>query len=366
MVRLETTRTAADSRVLSLEPRFAAFKSAFERAAAAAGGVFEFRFTIAGFAVSLRFAGDAMITPITRAFSHLPPHVAASADLTVCIWDSASTGLELPAEVGSMNDHVQHSAPWSVASGRFRSAYQLPRSGLSMLDLDGGEAVFAVANAHAVPFWDATAPLRAILNWWLASKDLQLIHAAAVGFRAGGLLLVGKGGSGKSTTALASLAGGLAYAGDDYCAVSTTPAPFVHSLYSSGKVAPDGLHRIAKLQPFVSNPDRLDDEKAVFWLHEVYPERVAVGLPIVAVVFPAATGSDAPSIKPLSRVAALAALAPSTLMQLPGGATGGLARMAALVAGLPCYSLELSDDPAPAVSMLRDLLLSMDLTELLQ
>lgn len=358
MLRSEAA-PAAEPTAPSLVPRFAAFRTAFERAAAAAGGIVESRIAVAGFNVSLLFAGDAAVIPCSRAMSHLRSWSEGPADLTIRIWDSASTGIDLPAEVGSMNDHVQHSAPAAVASGRILSAYQLPGSGLSMLDLDRGDAVFGVDDARSLPFWDTTAPLRVILNWWLASRDVQLIHAAAVGFAGGGLLLVGRGGSGKSTTALASLIGGLTYAADDYCAVTTTPRPFVYSLYSSGKVAADGLARIAKLHPFVSNADRLREEKAVFWLHDVCPKRVAHGFPIVAVVFPVATGSEAPAIEPLAKVAALAALAPSTLMQLPGGAPGGLQRMAALVAALPCFSLTLSDDPAPAVSLLRSLLASL-------
>ena len=63
--------------------------------------------------------------------------------------------------------------------------------------------------------------------------------AAAVGQAAGGVLLVGAGGSGKSTCALSCLTSDLLYAGDDYVAVELRPEPRVLSLFCSGKLEPD-------------------------------------------------------------------------------------------------------------------------------
>ena len=39
----------------------------------------------------------------------------------------------------------------------------------------------------------------------MSDRNLQYVHAGAVGNKNGGILLVGKGGSGKSSTALACL-----------------------------------------------------------------------------------------------------------------------------------------------------------------
>jgi hypothetical protein len=49
-------------------------------------------------------------------------------------------------------------------------------------------------------------------------------------------------------------------------------------------------------------------------------------------------------LSPISRAAALAALAPSTIFQLHPPQENALARMAALVSQVPCYSLELGSD----------------------
>src|SRR5205823_136180 len=80
-------------------------------------------------------------------------------------------------------------------------------------------------------------PLRHILHLWLASRGVQFVHAGAVGRPSGGCLIVGKSGSGKSTSTLATLGSELLYAGDDYVGVSvTTGGAHVHSIYGCGKL----------------------------------------------------------------------------------------------------------------------------------
>jgi hypothetical protein len=336
--------------------QFSAFLDAYANAAAAAGGEIVRGFTVAGFSIRMRFAGDALVGPMTRALAHLGSVPPRAPDLTICLWDSATTGVDLPPGIGSMNTHFRQSLPASTTEGGIYSALQLPHSGLSMLDLQRNTAVFAVSDPACLPFWDFTAPLRAILNWWMASRGLQLVHAAAVGLDTGAVLLAGKGGSGKSTTAIASLLSGLKYAGDDYCLVANEPGPCVHSLYSSGKVAADGLERLGQLRPFVSNPEKLPAEKAIFWLYEAFPGSIVSHLPVVAILFPRFRGASQPAMRPMPKASALAALAPSSLLQLPGAGADGLKRLSQLVSSLPCYTLELSDDPLQAARLIREFL----------
>ena len=125
--------------------------------------------------------------------------------------------------------------------------------------------------------WDWAAPLRAILHWWLGSHGVLQVHGGAVGTAEGGALVVGRGGSGKSTTALSSLAAGLRYAGDDFVAITTRPEPWVHSLYCSGKLDPGHLERFARLPGEVANPVRGEDEKAIVYVGRAFP-----GSPIAA------------------------------------------------------------------------------------
>ena len=75
-----------------------------------------------------------------------------------------------------------------------------------------------------------------------------MVHAAAVGDESGGVLLVGRGGSGKSTTALSCLGTQVGYLADDYCLVEMVEGPRVHSLYTSGKANRGSIARLPRLR----------------------------------------------------------------------------------------------------------------------
>jgi hypothetical protein len=183
------------------------------------------------------------------------------------------------------------------------------------------------------------------LHGWLSRRGLQYIHAAAVGTEAGGALLVGKGGSGKSTTALTCLDSDLTYVSDDYCLLSTTPEPRAYSLYSSAKLKPDNT-RLPHLLPLVHNRDRAPDEKPFVLLQQHFPEKLVSSLPIKVILVPQVTGQVDTAVRPVSAAIALLALAPSTIFQLPGATSAKFKEMAALVKTVPCYTLALGTDLA--------------------
>ena len=82
-------------------------------------------------------------------------------------------------------------------------------------------------------------PASIALATWLADTGSQMLHVAAVGDPSGAALLVGAGGAGKSTSALACARRGLGFVGDDLCVVDTTGSPTVHALYATAKVTPE-------------------------------------------------------------------------------------------------------------------------------
>ena len=179
-------------------------------------------------------------------------------------------------------------------------------------------------------------PFRAILHWWLGSRGILQVHGGAVGLSEAGVLLVGRGGSGKSTTALACLAAGLRYAGDDFVAVSTRPEPHVHSLYGSGKVEPNHLQRFPELVKAVSNPEPGPREKSIVFVEHVHPGAAIAGFPLHAVVVPRVVArSPETRLVPTSGAAALAALAPSTVFLLYPSTPQTFAELAALVRSVP-------------------------------
>ena len=188
-------------------------------------------------------------------------------------------------------------------------------------------------------------PLRAILHWWLGYHGILQVHGGAVGISDGGVMVVGRGGSGKSTTTLACLSSGLRYAGDDFVALAGEPEPWVHSLYGSGKLEPHHLARFPTLQSWVSNPVRDAEDKVIVFAEEAAPGVAITGFPLRAVLVPRVVAQEPQSrLQPISPAAALAALAPSTVFQLHPPQPDGLAKMAQLVQRVPCLSLELGSD----------------------
>lgn len=187
--------------------------------------------------------------------------------------------------------------------------------------------------------------MRTILHWWADQGIYQFIHGGAVGLPTGGVLLAGKGGTGKSTTALACLEAGLLYASDDYCLVRTDPLPFAYSVYNTAKLRGDlDLERFPNLAPLVSNQSRQKDDKAVFFLEQHFPEKVSRGFPIRAIILPQITDGKESRLRNASAGVAMTALAPSTLLQLPGAGAMEFKTISNLVRKVPAYILELGTE----------------------
>ena len=91
--------------------------------------------------------------------------------------------------------------------------------GTLLLDLARRIGLFWVRDQAELPYWTASAPFRTLLHWWMEANGCQLLHAAAVGHQDGALLITGKGGVGKSTTALTCLEAGMQLISDDYLVV---------------------------------------------------------------------------------------------------------------------------------------------------
>jgi hypothetical protein len=335
------SKTTSDS-----SERVEYFEAIYERAisaAHAAGGFIDRTYTIAGLPVRLRFAGEALISSITQAFEHLDV-THSSPQLTICIWDTASTGKRMPPPPWEGDDFLARGVIQGFNDDRIHTAFQHGSGAVSMLDAEHDLAVFWVSSAEELPYWEKGSPLRSILHWWLGRNGRQLVHGAAVGNGRGAVLIGGKGGSGKSTTALACIESNLLYLGDDYTVLRSDPVAMVYSLYNSAKINADNVQRLPHLGEKISNPDRLDSEKALLFVHEHYPAKTVAELPIKAILLPRVTGLRETSLKKTPTAQALAALAPSTIFQLPRAGAEAFKFLAAIAKQVPCFTFEVGTD----------------------
>lgn len=328
----------------------AAFLEAVQRTGEDAGHVY----TIAGRTVRLSFAGPALVPAMTRAFARRADP-ASPVELTVHLWDSKSTGVPLPAIPWRGRDQLARGSVLGYNTRRMKTAFQGERDSISMMDQESQRAVYWTRSAREVPPYEAASPLQAILHWFLQSHRLQRLHAGAVGASESGVLLAGKGGSGKSTTALACLEYGLQYAGDNYVALAPGPHPYAWSLYSSAGVGAESLRLLPHLRAAVSDPDRID-AKAVIFLQDRYPDRLATRVPVDAVVLPVVTDHARSRLVRASRAEALRALAPSSIFQAPDPDAATFQSIVDLVRQIPSYRLEIGWGSLDAPGLIAEIL----------
>lgn len=327
-------------------------------------------YSVAGHPIRLRIAGSGFAEKLPTALAHLRADPGAVPALTIRAWDDASTRTSLPRLLARYLHFVEmhcfdHLGPRNEMldfhGDRLRAIMHLDPVIVSVFDPVRSEALYWTPDVDRIPVWDWGTPLRIILNEWAKTRELFLVHCGAVGMPDGGVLFAGKSGSGKSTSALACLSEGrLRYAGDDYALVSVADAPHVHGLYGSAKLKGEGdFRRFGHLLPLVSNRDRLDRQKALIFLNDAYRERLITGFPLRAVLVPRVTGERETSIERSTASAALKALAPSTMLQLPGDGKDVMRWLAALVRKVPVFTLlagtEMSGISTAVETLLDDL-----------
>lgn len=338
----------------------AELEAATDRAAAAAGGFDRRDYSVAGRRISLRFAGRPLLAPLTDALGHLEVEPNGPADLTVRVWDSASTGVRMPTPPWSHDDYREHGVIRGWFDERLQIVFQWITNSVSVLEPERRSGIFWVADPAGFPYFDRAAPLRKLLHLWLASEGLQLTHAAALRGESGSVILVGNAGAGKSSAALACLgAPGLAHIADDYCVLEHPAAgepPTVHTLYSSAKAHPDTIERLGLDPAMVANPIREDGDKAVMFLHQHVPELLADRAPLRAIAVPAISGRPETRLLPIGGGQALGALAPSTVLQLPGTGAATMRSLAAAARSVPCFRLEVGTDPTQVPAAISELL----------
>ncbi len=321
-------------------------------AGAGRAGVVDRHYRIGGRLVRLRLAGPAVVHPFTRALAHLAADAGPDPSLTVRVADA--TAVAPPpspwARPGGPagGDGADGKPALHVRDGSVEALFQLDYPAISLYDRAARAGFFWTASAAAVPSYELGSPLRAIFHWWGLGEGWHVVHAGAVGRDDGGALLVGKAGSGKSTAALACLAAGLAYLGDNDAVLAPGTPPRVHGLYCAAKLEEAHLRRrLPALSPLVGSGDARHRGKEVFFVDDAAGVRLTGGFPLRAVLIPRiAAGAGTAALRRVPPSAAVVALAPSTLLALPGAHRERLRDLVSMLRGVPAWVLEVGEDVA--------------------
>ena len=312
---------------------------------------------VAGRHVCLRFAGPALLPAVIPAMAHLQAGPASEPDITFCLWDAASSGVYPPQPPFAADDYRRYGRRALLDDGQ-KAVMHAPATGiLCTYDRANRLGLFWTLAAGGLSIYERAAPLQTMLNWALNQHGWHIAHGGVVGAGAGGVLLVGNAGSGKSTTCLSCLQHtDLMYMCDDKCLLSNGAGPRAFGLYNSSKLNADSLVRMAHLRPLVAGSDeQAKHGKSLIFLYPSYAHRLVRELPLRAIVIPNVGDRQKPELEPVASSRAFRALGPGTAIWLPGSEAENYHFMADLVTRLPCYRLHLSRDLAANALLIAEL-----------
>ena len=292
---------------------------------------------------------------MTRAFEHLRIKSVTTPDLTLCLWDSESSGVAMTPSPCEEECYTDRGDIWGFTSERIKTAFHYSDYSVNVLDHDTATGVYWIKTADKLPYWVDASPLRTLLHRWMERHGLQLMHAAAVGTTDGAVLITGPAGAGKSSTALACLDAGLRYLADDYLVVRHSPEPTAYNLYATAKLAHADLGHYPRLAPLVRAPEGSRDEKAVLFLHPHHADRIVREMPLRAILVPQVADQENTTFSSIEASRAQQAASFTTMSQLPYVGRHTYKFFGRLCAAVPGFRVNLGsrrDTIAPAITKL--------------
>jgi hypothetical protein len=324
-----------------------ALKTSF--AIQSARGVIHQRFCVAGVEIEAQIVGEALARVLTRSFSPMRRSGGSEPDIVWRVCESVggisyppAPGRDLHGVVFAGHDHEM------VAERRlFTDTVFDPSTRL----------IHTVAQpAGELALYERAKPLLRFLNLLLYARGVLVTHAALVGQNGRGVLVTGRGGMGKTTTAAVALLRGLDFVSDDYVAIGRqTDGYYGHMLFSSLMLDSRHIAKLPRVAEIADYPFYAMETKALVYPDALDGARLCQCLKIAAVAVPAIVGGGEGRLIPISRGEALRALGPSSVFSSPWREKSRFDFYEKMLARLPCYRLELGNDLERLVEPLEPL-----------
>ncbi|MCF8055642.1 MAG: hypothetical protein K9K37_03270 [Desulfocapsa sp.] len=310
------------------------------------------RFISIGGTVLLTYSSDILEHSLFKAFEHLEiTGTDAEAAFTIFACDSDILDCALPG-YGWLTDISKNKEEIVTYNSEDIHVLYNPKSGIfSMFDNGNNRGYYYLPKAGQLPFYEKAAPMRMLLHWWCEKSGLALVHAAAIGGDTAGILLAGRSGTGKSTTAIMAARNGFKFLGDDYIVLENKSGPVVHSAYNSVKFRWEMLERVPAAGDLSLNNQK--DEKGYFYLRDHQPDALRRSLPLKAVLLPVISGNQKSYFDRVPQSKGLMGLAASSIFQMPGSGKQTLKTLAAILQGIPVYQMSLGKDNAEIMDALK-------------
>jgi hypothetical protein len=296
------------------------------------------------------------VFPSVRLFADTQTKLPQRTDFVIHVIDGASCGVKRPRLNWRTADFgLKRLVPgWSDND---RTTYFLrSERGVAVVDWKSNRAYVWVPSIGAITAYERAAPFRWIIDGLAQRRGLMTMHAAGIGEGGLGVLIVGEGGRGKSTLALAAVGAGMDYLADDYCLVDTKPAHSAFRLFNTAKVRVDSQARLDWVGGLDHETEPVNGGKRIFNLARHAPKRLADRLEIRALLLPEFMDGTRAVIKKASPSDAFRRAAPSTVAQCQGSEAQAATEIARLARTLPCYRIHMPPDPLRSIERIRDLI----------
>jgi len=227
---------------------------------------------------------------------------------------------------------------------RYTSNYDVLDKIFRMVDNEGSKAIVWIEDMKHLPYWYRSFPFRTEFDWFFSNSSMQPIHAAALTHQNEGVLLVGKGGSGKSNTALNCLINSdLGYLGDDFVLADSQELT-IHSLYNVAKLEHKDVPLYPLLQSVESFTGPREDQKIQIFTHDFAPDQLVKKTNLKAILLSRVSPNVRTTIVEVPGETVLNELASSTLELLKGDRIKSFKKIQRLVAAAPCGMLLLGSE----------------------
>jgi hypothetical protein len=300
-----------------------------------------------GTVVEIEFLDRAIERLVHRPLAHLESAAGgAAATVQITCWDATQTPSAYPnVNVGRNGFGLRTEAP-GLSNERYLTAFAAPGRILTQLDRTTMRGTYVLGDSGGMWRHEHALPMRSLLSWIGKDLGMQFLHAGSVGTPKGGILLIGRGGSGKSNTALSALASPLGLLSDDFCTVTFEPEPTAHAIYATGSTRRSDWSRnpVLRSLPVLHEPAN-EDGKLVYDLFQQHHNRLLRSFKIRAVAQIRLGGSTF-RLNRIGGGAIVREVVPDTQMMLPYAEQEILTCVTRLVRTLPCYELTLGPDPA--------------------
>lgn len=296
--------------------------------------------------------GDKSLEPvICKALSQTGNAASGAIPFRIVLHTLASADIPQPVHALAAANEI-----FVFDDGEWTIIWQRNGEVVSCVDWLLNTGYWIVSDGTSIPFIDRAAPLKHLLSLWLGRQGKILTHAAAIGVGSEGVLILGAGGSGKSTTSILCMTNGLAFVSDDHCLASVDGGPTVHSLYSSVKISAEDVDGLPGIGAIPCLSGRPPDEKMVLLLNGSKDLRLAPKLHIRGLFLAQIAPREDSCLRPVGTAHAFKALAASSALHLPAERRNALRTFSTLGRRVPAYVLELGSNRKRIPEVIRDYL----------